>query len=386
MTRTTSFTTRCRSVLSGDARGEAFTRRDFVRCAAGLVALPHLPFGVAPSQEFAYVASGDGSLHVFLARGERWTRIQQVTSRATACVLLSPDQTTLYVANDVEEHEGKPRGTVEAFHVDPRDGRLSLSSRQALSLSATRPRHMAISPDGKLLAVATYGGGIYNLLPISPDGSLRPPSAIFKDAGCGPCATAQASAHPHTLFFEAGGDRLLSSDFGSDRLSVFVLEDGRLRRQTLRSTGEGSGPGAWVLNPAGSFVYAWHDLEGALACYRYQGGTVGEMIQQLSFADSAPNSSPGAVAIHPSGRMLYIAQGVWRIDAQSGRLEQAQDILRGASTIVVARSGESVYLLDGGKGSIDRLSAASDTGELHSRIQVAAVNQPKSLAVKSIRA
>ena len=48
-----------------------WTRREFVRGAAGMVALPHLP-GVAavPSPRFAYVASGEGSLHVFRLRGE----------------------------------------------------------------------------------------------------------------------------------------------------------------------------------------------------------------------------------------------------------------------------------------------------------------------------
>jgi 6-phosphogluconolactonase len=281
MTRTTSFTTRCQSALSSGARGEKWTRRDFVRGAAGVIALPHLPLGVAPSQEFAYVASGDGSVHVFSARGEHWTRIQTVASRAPGCVLLSPNQKTLYVANDVEEYEGIPRGTVEAFHVDPFEGRLTLSSREPLSLSATRPRHMAISPDGKLLAVAAYSGGIYNLLPVAEDGTLSPPSSIFKDAGCGPCAPLQASAHPHTLFFDTRGNHLLSSDLGGDRLSVFAVEDATLVRRMQRSTGEGSGPGAWVFHPTGSLVYAWHELEGALTCYPYGNRTIGEVVQRV---------------------------------------------------------------------------------------------------------
>ena len=154
--------------------------------------------------QFAYVGCGDDSLRVFRLQGEVWTQIQRVPSQAPACVLLSPAQQTLYVANEVDEHEGLARGTVEAFHIRPEDGRLTLLSRTALSLSATRPRHMAVSPDGKLLAVAAYGGGIYNLVAIAQDGSLGQVSSIFKDAGCGPHAQLQASAHPHTLLFDAG--------------------------------------------------------------------------------------------------------------------------------------------------------------------------------------
>src|ERR1700722_16923074 len=122
MTRTTSFITRCRSAPRSSMQPDdrpgrgGWSRGEFVRGAAGMVALPHLPRAVAAasSWQFAYVASGQGSLHVFRLRGDVWTQIQQVPSPAPACVVLSPAQQTLYVANEVDLHEGLPRGTVEA--------------------------------------------------------------------------------------------------------------------------------------------------------------------------------------------------------------------------------------------------------------------------------
>jgi 6-phosphogluconolactonase len=362
--------------MQPDGRSDKWTRREFVRGAAGLVALPYLQ---SPSSHFAYVASGEGAVHVFLVQGERWTRIQRVSSLAPACVLLSPTQRTLYVANEVEVHEGLPRGTVEAFHIDPLDGRLTLSSRRPLSLSATRPRHMALSPSGKVLAVAAYGGGIYNLFPVAEDGSLGQPGGIFKDAGCGGDPQSQASAHPHSLLFDPGGRHLLASDFGSDRLSVFAVEGDRLQRLAQRPTGRGSGPGATVLHPGGSLLYAWHELQNTLACYRYDGasGTVGEGIQTLRF----PRSSAGALAMHPSGRMLYTSQGVWQIEGESGRLARTQQVLPNGSQISAAPDGGSIYILDGGSGSIYRLTADRATGELHYKTRVALVSGPKSIAI-----
>jgi 6-phosphogluconolactonase (cycloisomerase 2 family) len=339
------------------------------------VALKKLPRQLG-ALRFAYVGCGDDSLRVFRLQGEHWTQIQRVPSLAPACVLLSPAQQTLYVANEVEEHEGLPRGTVEAFHIHPGDGRLTLLSRTALSLSATWPRHMAVSPDGKLLAVAAYGGGIYNLIAIAQEGSLGQVSSIFKDAGCGTHAQLQASAHPHTLLFDAGGQHLLSSDFGSDRLNVFALEDGVLRRSMQRSTGEGSGPRDCVLHPSGLYVYACHDLEGALVCYRFEDGAVGEEVQRV------PLSLRG-LAVHPSGRMLYTAQGAWRIDAGSGRLSRVGAWLPGASQIVVPRDGMSVYFLDGARGSIDQATADSRTGEVHFKTNAAVVDKPSSIALKT---
>jgi 6-phosphogluconolactonase len=381
--------------MQPDVRGFAagWTRREFVRGAAGMIALPHLPqaAGSKPAQQFAYVASGQGALHVFRVHGEIWTRTQHVPSRAPACLLLSPTQETLYVANEVDIHEGLPRGTVEAFHVDPVDGSLTLLGRIPLSLSATHPRHMAFSPDGKMLAVGAYGGGIYNLFPIAEDGSLGHPSGIFKQAGCGSRPGSQASAHPHTLLFDAGGRHLLSSDFGSDQLSVFAVEGGRLEGRMQRATGEGTGPGACALHPAGSVFYAWHDLESTLVCYRYDGvsGAMGDTIQRLSF----PTASRHALALHPSGRMLYTTQEnrnelkAWHVDAQNGRLAQAKAMVLGEATptqITASPDGESIFVLDGPAGSIYEVTADRATGELHCKANVAVVNEPKSIALKTV--
>jgi 6-phosphogluconolactonase len=295
--------------------------------------------------------------------------------------LLSPSQQTLYVANDVEAHEGLPRGTVEAFRVDPLDGRLTLSSRRPVSLSATRPRHMALSPDGKMLAVAAYGGGIYNLFSVAEDGSLVQPASIFKDAGCGVDPQLQGAAHPHSLLFDSSGRRLLASDFGSDRLSVFAVEGGRLQRIAQRPTGRGSGPGATVLHPGGSLFYAWHELEGTLACYRYDSisGAVSETVQKLPF----PQSTAGTLAMHPSGRMLYTSQGVWQIDGGSGRLRRTAYELPNATQISAAPDGGNIYILDGGTGSIYQLPTDRVTGELHCKTRVASVSEPKSIAIRT---
>jgi 6-phosphogluconolactonase len=379
MTPTTSSTTKCPSAPSGvvaPAAGEFWTRREFLRGAAGVVAL-HSAVPTPP--HFAYVASGAGSLHVFQLRGEQWTPIQQLPSRAPACIVLCPGEQTLYVANEVEEHDGLPRGTVEAFHIDPLSGRLTLSSRTPLSLSATRPRHMALSPDGKLLAVAAYGGGVYNLLPVAKDGSLGQPCGIFKDAGCGP-KPAQASAHPHTLIFH--GPQLLATDFGSDRLNVFAVEDGRPGRRIHRSTGEGSGPGACVLHPAGSFLYVWHALEGTLATYRYEAGILSEPIQRVRWANIPEGEQ--SLALHPSGRTLYTTQPTltaWRIDAKSGLLSR-QKALPGAATWI-APIGESLFALDAQSDSIAQLPLDPSTGQPQRKATMARVQQPRSLALKT---
>jgi 6-phosphogluconolactonase len=196
---------------------EKWTRREFVRGAAGVVALP----GWLPqpsSARFAYVASANDLLHAFEVREERWTAVQQIASAAPAAIAISGH--TLYAANDIHLYDRLPRGSVEWFSI-AKDGHLAAMGRVALSLSATHPRSLAVSPDGKWLAVASYADGIYNLFAIASDGSLGAPAGIFKDTGC---------AHPHALHFDATGTRLICSDAGSDQPKVFALKDSRLTR------------------------------------------------------------------------------------------------------------------------------------------------------------
>ena len=194
-----------------------WTRREFVRGVAGVVALPRwLP--QQSNARFAYVASANDLIHAFDVRGEQWTPMQQIASAAPAAIAISAD--TLYVANDIPLYDRLPRGSVECFRIGG-DGRLTAMARAALSLSATHPRSLAVSPDGRLLAVASQQDGIYNLFVINADGSLEAPRGIFKDTGC---------AHPHALRFDPTGKRLISSDAESAQRNVFAVEDGRLRR------------------------------------------------------------------------------------------------------------------------------------------------------------
>lgn len=369
----------------------SWTRREFLRGAVGVVAVPLLPSQSARLQRFAYVASGLGSLHIYSLQSGAWTEIQCVPSHAPGCVLLSPAQRTLYVANDVDLYDGSPRGTVEAYGIDL-EGRLTLLGRRVLSLSATHPRSMAVSPDGTLLAVAAYGGGVYNLFSIAEDGSLGQRSGIFKETGCGQHSQLQASSHPHTLLFDASGRHLLASDFGSDRFSVFAVEDGQLRRRMEVSTGEGSGPGACALHTSGSFFYLWHELESTLACYGYDGasGVVGQPVQRLSWQGSHGGKT---LLLHPSGRSLYTSDEtrsvvkVWQIDAEGDRLLPAQDMSLGVgrpTQMIAAPDGKNVYLLSAAGGLIYEMSADRATGELSTPRRVAVVNEARSMALKTI--
>jgi 6-phosphogluconolactonase len=198
-----------------------------------------------------------------------WTPVQTVTSANPSFLAVHPSQRFLYAINEIDSYQGLPTGTAEAYAIDARDGRLTLLNRQPLSLSGVVPAHLAVSPDGRALAVALYGGGAYNVLPIEPDGKLGKVSGIEKETGSGPDAERQESPHPHMMLFDASGRYLLGTDLGTDRINVFTLAEGKLALHGRTSVSPGSGPRHLALHLSQRFVYLVSELDATVACARH---------------------------------------------------------------------------------------------------------------------
>ncbi|HEY7210141.1 MAG TPA: beta-propeller fold lactonase family protein [Bryobacteraceae bacterium] len=240
-------------------------RRTFLQSLSAFAALR-----LSASSCSRYVLSAE-SIDVVAIQGGQRFRLQRIASRGPSALAFHPSGRFLYVTNDVAEHENLPRGTLEAYAIDGYDGRLKFLARQPLSLSATNPRAIAIAPSGSHLVVAAYSGGIYNLLPIGPDGVPRSVTGIFKELGRGPCSE-QLSAHPHSLAFDSSGRYLISTDFGCDRISVFTFHGGALERTSHIVAPPGSGPGRFTFDAAAARLSVVHELTGRVSQYRMKAG------------------------------------------------------------------------------------------------------------------
>jgi 6-phosphogluconolactonase (cycloisomerase 2 family) len=307
---------------------------------------------------------------------------------------LHPTERFLYAINEVDRYENLPSGAVEAYAVNAKNGNLTLLNRQPLSLSATAPRHMAVSPDGRALVVAVHGGGAYNVLPINEDGRLGRVSGILKETGSGPDEEHQQAAHPQMVMFDRMG-RLLGADMGSDRLSVFTLDDGRLRVMARRDARAGSGPRHMELHPSGSLLFVANGLDASVSCYGYDEKN-GRVLEQLEHMSTATNSSGGKRAVlmmtmHPSGEFLYTAHRfwedgitVWRSNS-TGALQSIQhegNGLQSLHAITMAPDGSSLLALSRKSGGVVRWSVDRRSGRLTEPVEVAKVQAPMSMVVK----
>jgi 6-phosphogluconolactonase len=382
-----------------------WSRREFVQVAgSSLVAMsfgaPSLARATRASgrgaTRFAYVGFGgegakDEGIAVFDVRGGRWRQTGVVASAAPSSLTLDATERFLYAVNEVDEYEGLPSGTVEAYAVDAADGSLKLVNRQKLSLSATAPRHVAISPDGRGLVVAVHGGGAYNVLPLGKDGSVGAVSGILKEVGSGP-HDEQRSAHPQMVVFDRAG-RVVTADLGSDRLSVLKLDTARLSVAGRYAAQAGDGPRQIAFHPDGRLLFVANELDASVACYGYD-AEEGRIVGRLGQVATARDGNIGGVvmAVDPAGEFLYTAHrrgsdgvSMWRVARSTGGLQRFQVVDEGGPglhEITMAADGKSLLGLSREVGRVFGWRVSN--GQISRSVPLASLAAPISMATKSL--
>jgi len=313
-----------------------------------------------------------------------------VASAAPSSLALDASERFLYAVNEVDEYEGLPLGTVEAYAIDGADGSLKLLNRQKLSLSATAPRHAAVSPDGRALVVAVHGGGAYNVLALGKDGSVGAVSGILKETGSGP-HDKQRSAHPQMVVFDCAG-RVVSTDMGSDRLSVLTLDTARLSIAGRYAAQAGDGPRHIAFHPDGRLLFVANELDASVACYGYD-AEEGRIVGRLGRVATARGGSTGGVvmAVDPAGEFLYTAHrrgsdgvSMWRIGRSTGGLQRLQVVDEGGPRLhemTITADGKSLLGLSRTDGGVFGWRVAN--GQISRGVRLTSLAAPMSMAAKS---
>jgi 6-phosphogluconolactonase len=350
---------------------------------------------------FAYVGfGGEGAKNEGIAvfdlrsgdlRCERWRPTGVVASAAPSSLALDASERFLYAVNEVDEYEGLPSGTVEAYAIDAANGSLKLVNRQKLSLSATAPRHAAVSPDGSALVVAVHGGGAYNVLPLGKDGSVGAVSAILKETGSGP-HDEQRSAHPQMVLFDRAG-RVVSADLGSDRLSVLKLDAAGLSIVGRHAAQAGDGPRQIAFHPDGRLLFAANELDASVACYGYD-ADAGRIVGRLGQVATGCGGKTGGVVmtVDPAGKFLYTAHrrgsggvSMWRIARSTGGLQRLQVVDEGGPRLhemTITADGKSLLGLSREDGGVFGWRVAN--GQISRGVHLASLAAPMSMAAKSL--
>ena len=239
-----------------------------------------------------------------------------------------PSLPLLYAAERAWSAEDKSTGALATLALGP-DGALTLIDRRRSGGSFSA--HVAVSPDGRMAALANPLGPTIALFPLGADGVPGDPAgAIFEGRGPRP---RQSAPWPHSCWFSPSGQWLLACDMGLDRVSIYDLagHPAALRPGPLAYAQVSSGAGArhLAIRADGRFAYVANELDGTISAFALDeaAGTL-TIVQTLPCA-AEPNQ-PCEIVCDAAGRFLYVtlrgpeAVAVFAVDAESGRLTPHQ--------------------------------------------------------------
>ena len=268
-----------------------------------------------------------------LASGTLSEPVLAADSANPSFLAVHPTRDLVYAVNEIGNYDGKASGSVSAFGITRETGALVALNRQP-SVGAG-PAHLVVDHSGRNVLVANYGGGSVAVLPIAPDGTLRPASAFIQHTGSSVNPQRQKEPHAHSIIVDPADRFVYVADLGIDKVMIYRLDAGKgllvANDPPFTAVEPGVGPRHVALHPQRRFAYVINELRNsvtALARDPERGGlTALQTIPTLPPDQPAlPNYSTAEVLVHPSGKFLYGSNrghdsiAVFTIDESSGRL------------------------------------------------------------------
>jgi len=308
------------------------------------------------------------------ATGTMTEPVLAVETKNPSFLALHPNGRFLYAVGEISSFEGQKTGAVSAFAIDPKTGDLTLLNQQ--SSEGAGPCHLVVDKTGRNALVANYGGGTVAVLPIGPDGRLKPASSVRAHEGSGPNKGRQDKPHAHGIYLDAAERFAFSPDLGADRVFVYRFDaaKGTLEPHGAAALDPGAGPRHLAFHPAGKFLYTINELLSTVSAFSYDASK--GALAPLQTVSALPAGFSGTswtaeVALSADGRFLYGSNrgddslAVFRVDAATGRLTAAGHAPVGGKNprhFTIDPTGRWVLAAHQGSGTIAVLSLDPATG------------------------
>jgi 6-phosphogluconolactonase len=307
-------------------------------CLFFISPLASLSVKAASKQSLVYIGTYTGakSEGIYLSRFDSETGT--LSSPELAAKMTNPSFLAVasggkfvYAVAEVERFGGKSSGSVAAFHVQEKSGKLQLVNEQPSNGGA--PCHLAVDSRGKCVLTANYGSGTVSALSIQADGSLGEPGVTIQHQGSSVNRDRQSGPHAHFIAADPGNHFALACDLGLDKVLVYHLDPMRAaltpNEPPFVSIPPGAGPRHLAFHPNGRFVYVINELSSTVTACAYDSkkGAL-TVIQNISTLpqDFKGTSYCSEVQVHRSGKFLYGSNrghdslAIFAIDSETGLL------------------------------------------------------------------
>ena len=240
-------------------------------------------------------------------------------------------QKFLYAVNELKTYQDQPTGTVSAFAVDAKSGKLEFLNRQLTH--GMDPCHVLVDAQRQHVFVANFMSGSVCVLPVRDDGSLGEASDFIQHQGSSIDPVRQKGPHAHSVTLDASSRFAFVPDLGLDKLLVYRFDP---RRGMLEAHAvpwikmkPGAGPRHLSFHPDGRFAYLVNELDSTVAALGYDGraGTFTYLQSVPTLPEGFTGMSTSAdIQVAASGTFVYVSNRghdsivIYRIDPLSGRL------------------------------------------------------------------
>lgn len=205
--------------------------------------------------------------------------------------------------------------------------------------TGNQPHEIAISPDGKLAAIVSYGGQTIDIFDIAARDRVETVSLA-------------PSRRPHGILWLDDG-RIIATTEGSDNITILSPPTGEAKQREISTIAtEQKGSHMLVVTPDKSRAFVTNMQSGTVS--------VLDLVKMTKIADLPAGTEPEGLAITPDGRAIWVADRqsdrLYIFDADS--LEELDQIDTGKFPIRVAISPDGTTAItsnlgDGGLGLFD---------------------------------
>lgn len=268
-----------------------------------------------------------------------------VEAQNPSYLTIHPNRRYLYAVNEMDQ-SGAAIGSVSAFTIDSRTGRLSLINRA--SSRGGMPCHLNTDKTGAVLAAVNWATGSTVTFPIRRDGSLGEAAGFYQHAGerSGPPAGAQpVEPHGHSVNFSPDNRFLVATDTGLNKVFVHRVDIAKAtftaHDPPFLGLKHQANPRQLRFHPNGNWAYIANESGPGCTMLRYdrRRGAFDEGPTARTVPDSyRERMTTAEVELHPGSRFVYVSNrghnsiAVLKIDPSNGSLTLVEPFPLGGST------------------------------------------------------
>ena len=243
-----------------------------------------------------------------------------------------------------------------------------------------------IEVNKNMALTANYGGGSIDVINIDEKGNLCRLTDTHYGACGGPDSTRQNLPHIHCVKFSPDGTYVFATDFSSDRLLRFDVNNSANSIIPTPSTiqlPDGTGCRHLIFSKDGRNVYLIGELSGNVAVFNIEDDEW--EISQIIEADPVHERASADIILSPDERFLYVSNrrrndriAIFAVDPLSGKLTSIGYHKTGAHprNIVITPNGRFMLVACRDSNSIEIYERNIETGQLTDEFKKLIINKP----------